>query len=160
MSCQFRILNLLKPLIEIVKGLPTPPAQAVVEFLKTAEDLVPCMAAPSKAAVLPFVRDLLCVVIQSLKCLQHDLQAMATLASTDPSAVSTSEVQSVLDSYQPIVGLLELAGGIFGMAGIPAPQAPQLGQGTDAASLNADQAAIADFIAALQVTADALGGCR
>jgi hypothetical protein len=49
MMCQLLILKLLKPLIEIVRGLPTPPVpvQPVVEFLKTAEELVPCMSVPT-----------------------------------------------------------------------------------------------------------------
>ncbi|HXK02377.1 MAG TPA: hypothetical protein VMS37_08240 [Verrucomicrobiae bacterium] len=159
MSCQFVILKLMKPLIEIVKGLPTPPAHTVAEFVQTAEELVPCMMAPTPVSVRPFVRELVCLVIRNLKCLQHNLQVIAKLAGADPSAVSASDVQSVLDSYRPIVGLLELAGGIFGIAGITAPQAPQLAKGTDAAALTADQATITDFIAVLQVTADALGGC-
>ncbi|HTS62083.1 MAG TPA: hypothetical protein VMH28_08655 [Candidatus Acidoferrales bacterium] len=159
MSCQFAILKLLKPLIEIVRGLPTPPAQAIVEFLKNAEDLVPCMLAATPASVVPLVRGLLCLVIQNLACLRQNLHVVASLLATGPGAVAASEVQSVLDSYQPIVGLLDLASGIFRLAGFAPPQAPQLAVGSDSAALHADQIAIANFIDELQVAADAMGGC-
>jgi len=160
MSCQLLILKLLKPLIEIVRGLPTPPVQPVLEFLKVAEELAPCMLVPTPGAVLPFARELLCLVIQNLNCLRQNLNAAEKLLAAGPGSVAASEVRSVLDSYQPTVGLLELAAGIFGLAGLTVPNAPQLADGTDAAALKADQATITSFIADLQVAADALGGCQ
>ena len=84
---------------------------------------------------------------------------MAKLVAAKPSAVAASEVQSVIDSYQPIVGVLDLASGIFGMAGIKIPQPPQLLQGTDAASLTTDQSIVTGFIASLQAVVEVLGGC-
>lgn len=158
-SCQFLILKLLKPLIEIVRGLPTPPQQALLEFLKTSEELAPCLLTPMPASVLPFARELLCLEIRSLNCLRHNLQAMAKLMTAETSAVAASEVQSVIDSYQPIVGILDLASGIFGMAGMVVPQAPALANGTDSASLATDQSMVTSFIASLQTVVDALGGC-
>jgi hypothetical protein len=162
MSCQFLILRLLKPLIDIVRALPPSPGLAgpVEDFLEIVEELAPCMAMPTAAAVLPFVRDLLCLVIQNLTCLRHNLEVITKLVAADPGAVIASEVQSVLDSYQPIVGLLDLAGSIFGIAGMATPQAPQLEEGTDSASLSADQTTILNFISELQTVADALGGCQ
>jgi hypothetical protein len=158
-SCQLQILRLLTPLIEIVKALPTPPASAILEFSKVAEELAPCLLAPMPSSVLPFARELLCLEIKSLTCLRHNLQAIAKLAATEPSGVAVADIQSVIDSYQPIVGLLDLAGGIFGIVGIAAPNAPALAPGTDAASLATDQKIVNDFLATLQVMVDALGGC-
>jgi hypothetical protein len=159
MSCQFLILKLLPPLIEIIRGLPSPSVSAVENFLKIAVELAPCLAAPTAAGVLPFIRDLLCLEIESLTCLRHNLQAMARLTSTEPSGVTAAELQSVIDSYQPIVGVLTLAKSMFEIAGVSVPQPPPLAAGTNSASLASDQDIIAAFIADLQTVASALGGC-
>ena len=71
-----------------------------------------------------------------------------------------SDIQGVLDSYQPIVGLLELANALFGSVGIGSLQAPPLAAGTDADSLAADQETLAAFVATLQVAVDSIGGCQ
>jgi hypothetical protein len=159
MSCQLKVLKLLKPLIDVIKGLPNPPVPALQEFSRAANDLAPWLLLSTPSGVLPFVRDLLCLEIRSLNCLLRNLRTITALASTDPSAVAASEVQSVLGSYPPIIGILNLASGLFQLAGVTIPKAPTLAGGTDPGSLAADQSAVATFTAALQTVADALGGC-
>jgi len=159
MSCQLKVLKLLKPLIDVIHGLPNPPVHALQEFSMAANDLAPWFLLSTPLGVLPFVRDLLCLEIRSLNCLLRNLQTITALAA-DPSAVAASEVQSVLDSYPPIIGILNLASGLFQLAGLTIPKAPTLAAGTDPDSLAADQSAVATFTAALQTVADALGGCQ
>jgi len=160
MSCQLKILKLLKPLIAVIRGLPNPPVQALLEFSEAAEELAPCLLAPTPSSVLPFLQGLLCLEVRSLKCFLIDLRAITTLAGGDPSAVAASEVRSVLNSYLPIVGILSLAGGLFQLAGLPIPNAPTLTGGIDPDSLNVDLSTVATFTADLETIADALGGCR
>jgi hypothetical protein len=160
MSCQLKILKLLKPLIEVIHGLPNPPVSALQEFSKAAQDLAPCLLVPTPTSVLPFLQGLLCLEIKSLNCLLRNLQAMTTLAGADPSTVAASELRSVLDSYLPIVGILNLASGLFQSAGLTIPKAPILTGGIDPDSLTADQGIVAAFTATLETLADTLGGCR
>lgn len=157
MVCQFQILDLLKPLIEIIQGLPNPPGPAIARFSKAAAALAPCLLARTPASVVPFVRDLLCLEIRSLHCFLHNLETISALQ--DAGTVSASEVQNVLDSYAPVAGILELAGGLFQAAGLALPRAPTLPVGTDRNSLNADHAAVTSFTGTLQTATDALGGC-
>jgi hypothetical protein len=159
MSCQFKILTLLKPLIKVIKGLPNPPVQALVEFSEAAETLVPCLMVPTSSSVLPFVKGLLCLEIRSLKCFLRNLQAVTTLAGTDPGAVAASELRSLLDLYPPIVGILGLASELFQLAGLSVPNAPTITGGIDPESLNVDQTSVAIFTTDLQAMVDALGGC-
>ena len=126
---------------------------------QTPCELQPDFLAQTPAGILPFIRDLLCLEIQSLNCLRRNLQSMARLAAAEPSAVAASEVQSVVDSYQPLVGLLELASGLFEIAGLAPPHGPALAAGIDPGSLAADQNTITTFIATLQTAVDGLGGC-
>jgi hypothetical protein len=53
-SCQFMILRLLKPLIDIVRGLPSPPAEALQEFSKAAAELQSCLFAQTAARCFAF----------------------------------------------------------------------------------------------------------
>ncbi len=159
MSCQLHIFKLLKPLIAVIHGLPNPPAAALREFSKAANELAPCLLASTPAALLPFVRDLICLEIRSLNCFLRNLQSLMTLADADPRPAAALEAQNVLDSYQPIAGILNLASALFQMAGVHIPPAPTLAAATDPGSLRADQIAVTDFTAALQSAADALGGC-
>jgi hypothetical protein len=160
MSCQLKILKLLKPLVDVIRGLPQPSAQALQEFSKAAIDLVPCFQIATPAGLLPFLRDLLCLEIRSLHCFLRNLQALimseVTAPGTTPAAL---DARAVLDSYPPIIGILDLASGLFQFAGLPIPQAPALAGGTDRSSLLADQSLVATFTGALETAADALGGC-
>jgi hypothetical protein len=157
MSCQLKMLKLFKPLIEVIRGLPSPPVQALEEFSSAALELAPCLATATPSGILPFLRDLLCVEIKSLNCLLHNLQDVMGQGSTELG--SKSPARNVLNSYPPIVGNLKLAGELFQMAGLTLPEAPALGDGTDLASLTADQSAIVAFTTALRSMADAIGGC-
>jgi hypothetical protein len=159
MSCQLKVLKLLKPLIEVIHGLPTPPVEALEDFSKAAIDLAPCLLIPTPSGLLPFVHDLLCIEIKSLTCLWESLQSAVGQPGADLSSYSKPLVRSILDSYQPIAGTLKLAAELFDAAGLTLPEAPVLGNGTDLASLSADQSAIVTFTSGLQSVADAIGGC-
>jgi len=144
------MLQVMKPLIEIVKNLPNPPVRALQEFSKAAIEIAPCLLSTIPASLIPFLRDLLCLEIRSLNCLRQNLTSVGGQASV---------MQTVLGSYHATVGLLDLARGLMGMAGLQIPEAPTLLGGTDTASLSVDDAALRDFIAVLTMAADSLGGC-
>lgn len=72
-ECLFKLLKLITPLIDVVKGLGPPPdlpklGKAIPDFLEAAEELAPCLAIPTPVAMAPFVRDLLCLIIKLLNC--------------------------------------------------------------------------------------------
>jgi len=159
MYCQIKILDLLKPLIGVIRELPNPSPNVVAQFLEAAEALVPCFLITSPSVVLPFVRDLLCVQIKSLTCLLRNLQGVLTLANSEPAAVSSAQLQSVLDVYASIVNIFDLAAGLFQMIGLAPLNAPALPAGTDLTSMLQSQSAIAQFTEILQSAVVALGGC-
>ena len=158
MSCELRVLKLLKPLIDVIHGLPNPPVQAVQQFSRAAADLAPCFHILTPGGMLPFVKGLICLEIRSLNCFLRNLQRVIARAGAGPGAAA--EARDVLDSYQPVAGILTLAGGLFQIAGLVPPSPPTLTGGIDAASLALDEKAVADFTASLQAAADALGGCQ
>jgi hypothetical protein len=131
MACLLRVLALLKPLIDIVKALPSPQPASVIEFGKAATALQPFLMMNSPALALPLVKDLLCLTLQSLKCVQ----------SLPPAEQAQAAVG--------IQGVLDLGSPFFGIAGV----APiRLSVVTNPAGLQAD-------INAVQTAVNALGGC-
>jgi len=149
MDCEARMLQIMKPLIEIVQGLPNPSLRALQDFNKAAIEIAPCLLSTTRTSLVPFLRDFLCLEIRSLNCLRQNL-----------TSVSGQEaIQTVLGSYRATVGLLNLAGGLLRTVGLQIPAAPNLSGGVDAASLSADDTALRDFIAVLTIAADSLGGC-
>ena len=131
MECLLRVLALLKPLIEIVKTLPSPAPASIVEFDEAATTLAPFLIMNSPASALSLVKDLLCLTLQSLKCLQ----------SLPPAEQSQAAVG--------IQGVLDLGAVFFGLAGVTPIRLSVL---SNPAGLVAD-------INTVQAVVNALGGC-
>lgn len=150
-QCQNKVLNLLKPLIDVVKSLPNPPAHSLQEFAKAAAQLQPCLATLASANQVSLARDLLCLEIRSLNCFLSEL---------GPALKKPATLPDVLSSYEPIVGVLRLAGDVFAMSQMQIPQAPALSGKTDATSIAADAKEVKAFVMTLQSAVDSLGGCE
>jgi len=129
--CLLRVLALLKPLIDIVKNLPSAPPSSMQEFAKAATALQPCLLMNASAAALPLVRDLLCLTLQSLVCLE----------GLPPSEQARAAVG--------IQGVLDLGSAFFGMAGVSPIQL----------SLLSNPGGLSGDISAVQTAVDGLGGC-
>jgi Type VI secretion system/phage-baseplate injector OB domain len=135
MTCLLGVLKLLKPLIEVIESLPTVSAAAVREFKKEATNLLPCLLLPESAVALPFVRELLCLTLRSLRCL---------IEGTTIGPISAEAVA-------PIQGVIDLARPFFVTAGIQFVQLSALANPTPQALQN--------DIAAIEVIVETLGGC-
>jgi hypothetical protein len=169
-TCLLRLLKLIKPLIDIVQGLtkvpPAPPVKAI--------DLAPCLLMPLN--VIPFAKDLICFIRAVLNCLLMQLksvyQLMSGLQLRIEAATGNDDLLATLDCAQknaqksvdnltqaidPIATLLELAGPILGMAGMPSISLNTPGASPqDLAGLKA----LIDTLQAVVDAIDALGlGC-
>jgi hypothetical protein len=169
MECPLKMLKLLKPLVDIVKGLPAPPSPSEVsDFLAAAADLAPCFTV--FASIPMFVKDLLCLVRSVLNCLLSQIRTVRNLlgglelrmgeAEGNPDLLATlqcaqdnanASMQSLTQSIDPIAGLLELVGMVAQLGGqslnlsLSAPSAPP-----------EDLTAIDDLIDVLQAAVDAI----
>jgi hypothetical protein len=180
MECLLKILKLLKPLVDVVTNLPMPPVKAVQEFAKAAVDLAPCFLIPTPASIIPFVRDILCLILRVLNCLLGQLKTLVALMSgiqlqldaaraagnfeleeTLKCAQANAEAsgQHMTKAIEPVGVLLDLIGPIMGLAGVEPIQLPALGSKSD---LNALQDAIKTLqgvVGTIEVVVEALGGC-
>jgi len=168
MECPLKMLKLLKPLVDIIQGLPTPPVGAMTEFANAAVDLAPCFTV--FASIPMFVKDLLCLVRSVLNCLLGQIRTVRDLlaglqlrigeAEGNPDLLATlkcaqdnanASMQSLTQSIDPIAGLLELVGMVAQLGGqslnlsLSAPSAPP-----------EDLAAIDALIDVLQTAVDAI----
>ena len=83
-DCLLKILKLLKPLIDVVKSLGPPPdpikfPAAIEDSSKAAVDLAPCLLVPTPLAIIPFIRDLLCLILRVLQVLLSQLNSLIKL---------------------------------------------------------------------------------
>lgn len=179
-ECLLKVLKLLKPLIDVIQGLPVPPVKAIQEFAKAAVDLAPCLLVPTPASIIPFIRDLLCLILKVLKCFLSQMKSllkimgglslqltMAQQSGNDElvgviqcaQANAQTQAGQIMNSLGPVGVLLDLAGPLFGIAGIPAIQLPALGSASDLAALNSVVQTIQSVVGTIQIVVDGLGGC-
>jgi hypothetical protein len=176
-ECLVKILKLIKPLMDIINGLPVPPAQAILEFGKAAGEVMECVTAFTGAGMFSFVKDLLLLLIKILKCLVQQFESIAQLMSglalQIKSAEGNPELLETLQcaqenaaisaaaagkAFEPIGALLELAAPLLEIAGVSGIEVPTLGAGADPAALAATVETLKGLVDTLQLAADAIPG--
>jgi hypothetical protein len=184
-ECLFKVLKLIKPLIDVVKGLGPPPdpiklGKAIPEFLKATPPVLECALAITPANILPFIRDLLCLILKVLKCFLGQMKTLLammkglSLQIATAQATGNTELQKALEcaqenaeisskhltkSIEPIGVLLDLIGPLMGIAGIEPIQLPSLGGQSDLDALQKAIQAVQGLVGTIQIVVDALGGC-
>jgi hypothetical protein len=181
-ECLLKVLGLIGPLIEFVKAVPDPIklGSTVPKFLQAAEKLMPCIAVVTGLGIIPFIKDLLCLIIKALKCFLGQMKTLLgimgglSLQLTAAQAAGDTDLMNAIQceqnnaqalasnmtaSIEPIGVILELAGTLFGIAGMKPITLPAIGSATDLASLNTVVETIQGVVGTLQIAADALGGC-
>jgi hypothetical protein len=180
-QCLVKVLALVGPLVDLVKTLGTSPASAaqIPKVLKAAENLAPCEAVASGLGVVPFLKDLLCLILTALNCTTGKLKVLVSLlmslsgqlaaakAGGNAELVAALEAEQqnaqlqaarVAGSTDSMRAVLDLAGPMFALAGLPPPQLPVISQ-TDLTSLNTFLASLESSGSAIQILTDSLGGC-
>jgi hypothetical protein len=180
-ECLFKVMGLLKPLIDIITGLPAPPSpKLILDFGNAVTALTPCFLAITPLAIIPFIKDLLCLILKALKCFLSQMKSLLAVmtglslqlelaqaaGNTDliasiqcAQANSQTQAAHMMASIAPIGIILDLAGDLFKLAKIAPIKLPALGSSTDLASLKTLVETIQSVVATIQIAADAVGGC-
>lgn len=187
MACILKMLAVLKPLIDVVTGLTKLPPKVdpgeILDLGKAAEDLIQhCFLMLTPAGMIPFLRDILCLILAVLRCLLGEMKTIAGImqgltlqmnlamesGNTDlQSALACAQqnaansAQSTAQAIEPITAILDLLSPIFGLTGQqPITLAlPPLGSNADVAALNSVIAVLQTTVDLLQDVTTALGGC-
>lgn len=183
-ECLFKVLKLIEPLIDVVKSLSPPDPiklpEAIKKFLDAATDLAPCLLVPTPAAMIPFVRDILCLVIKLLHCIVGQLKSimgvMGGLALQMQSAEAAGNrdlvaalqcaqgnaqisAQHAFASLEPILLILSLAEPFLGIAGVDPIKTPALASPEDLESMQSVVNTLDELVKTLTLAAELVGGC-
>lgn len=179
MDCVLKVLKLLKPLSDAVTSLPPSPS-LIKEIAEAAADLAPCFAMLTPAGMIPFVRDILCLVLKVLGCLIGQLKTLSefldglTLQLTEAEANNNEELAETLKCAQqnaitsighalqgiePITAILDLASPFMSIAGVGAIELPAPGSAEDSEALDKVIGTLDEVVGTIQEIVDTLGGC-
>lgn len=174
-ECLLKVLGLLKPLIDVVKGLAPPDpiklAQAVPDFLDAATKLLPCfgMIIPG-VTIFNFIKDLLLLIIKIIKCMVGQLETILgimqgiELRLGEAQAAGNTELMKVLEcarenattaaghaqqSLGPVTNILPLITSFLELAGVSF-ELPALGSAEDSAALSETIAKLNDTVTTLE----------
>jgi hypothetical protein len=180
MECVLKILKLLKPLIDVVKGLPFPPVKAISDFIAAAADLSTCLLIPTPANLLPFIRDILCLILKMLKCMIGGLKSVIDVlgglqlqlkVAVDENNTALQQslecaqenasisAQHLMSSVEVLAAILALVQPIMELAGIEAFKLPAIAPDSDVESLKKGLEALQGVADSLETITQALGGC-
>lgn len=179
LECFIRVLKLIKPLIDVIKGLPFPPVKAIADFGEAATDVVECIVKfTTPAGMIPFVRDILCLIIRALSCMldqMNSLLAVMTKLSisfdaADGNAVEQELIKCAQDNAQrsanaqlqavePVMVILEIASPILEIAQVGPIEIPTLEGVEGVEQMQTFVSTMEGFVDTLQLLADGLGGC-
>ena len=181
-QCLLKVLELVGPLAQVVTVLGRTPelAGGAAQLLSVAQALAPCELATKAVSAVPFVRDVLCVVLRAVNCILGQLKnlvaVMASVASQLPAAQAAGNADlvraleaaqnnaqvraaSVLSSIDAVQSVLDLASPWFEISGIERVQLPSAPRNADLNALTQLTGTLRSSAASLQIAVDALGGC-
>jgi hypothetical protein len=148
-ECLIKVLKLIKPLIDVVNSVSPPDPiklpKAIYEFGIAAGELLPCLAIPTPLMMIPFVRDILLLIIRMLHCITSNLKSilaimngltlqifsaqqegntelMAALQCAQDNA--NASAQHMMSAIDPILVLLSLVEPFLGIAGVDPIKTP------------------------------------
>lgn len=181
MDCPLKVLKLLKPISDVITGLPAPPSPALIkEVADAAVDLAPCFLMLTPAGMIPFVRDILCLVLAVLRCLISNLKSIAEImngltidlkAAEDAGNTALAEtlkcaqknslnsMAHLMQGIEPIAAVLDLMSPMMSIAGVEAIKLPSFGDDQSAEALETALSTLETVVETIQGVVDALGGC-
>ena len=182
MECFIRVLKLVKPLIEIVKGLPFPPAKAISDFAEAAVDVNECIVKfTTPLGMIPFVRDILCLIIRTLSCILDQMNSLIAVMeklsisfeAADGNATQQELIKCAQDNAQrsataqlqaiePVMVILEIAAPIFEIAQVGPIEIPTFEGVESVEQMKTFTETLEQFVDTLQLIADSpvVGGCN
>ena len=80
-ECLVKVLKLVNTVVELIKDIsgPTGPVKlvaAIPKIVKAAEPVVDCAVSFTPAGLIPFIRDLLCLIIKVLNCFLGQMKSI------------------------------------------------------------------------------------
>jgi hypothetical protein len=179
LECFIRVLKLIKPLIDIVKGLPFPPVKAISDFAEAAKEVTECiMAFTTPGGIGPFVRDILCLIIRILTCLVQQMDSIVSvmeglslkIAAAEGNAVEQELLKCAqenaqraataqLQAVEPVMVILQVAAPLLELAQVGAIEIPAFDGVEGAEQMRGFVDTMQQLVETLELAAKIVGGC-
>jgi hypothetical protein len=181
-DCVVKVLKLVQTVVDTLKSVTSPFSlvSAIPKIIKAAEPVVECALSFTPAGLIPFIRDLLCLILKFLKCFLDQMKSMLRILTQIENQLSLANAAGNTDlitalqcaqgnaqtqaahltaAIAPVAVILDLAGTLMQIVGVKPIKLPGTSGPTDLASLQEVVKVIQEVVATIQIAADALGGC-
>jgi hypothetical protein len=181
-ECLVKVLKLVHTVIQVLKSIAIVPdlLTAIPKIIKAAEPVLECAVSFTPAGLIPFIRDLLCLILKVLNCFLGQMKSILRILTETTLQISIAEAsgndeqlrllkcaqnnamtqaQHLTSSLEAVGVILDLASDLMQIVGIEPIKLPTLGASADVSALNDAVKSIQGVVATLQVVVDALGGC-
>jgi len=181
-ECLVKVLKLVTTVVDVLKSATNPIAlvSAIPKIIQAAEPVLACALSFTPAGLIPFIRDLLCLIRKVLNCFLGQMKSVLTnlenitaqlniaVANGNNDLISSltcaqgnasTQAQHLTGSLQAVGVILTLASDLMQIVGVKPITLPAIGSQTDLASLKQAVAAIQEVVNILTIATDALGGC-
>lgn len=179
MECILKMLKLLKPLSEAITSPPPTPG-LIKDIVNAVADLAPCFLMVTPAGIVPFIRDILCLILRMLRCLIGQMKTIIDIMSglsiqiDDAKRAGNDELVATLECAQgnaltsagellkalePITPVLDMMAPLMEIGGIEAVKLPALGDDASAEGMQNTVATLETAVDTIQGVVDTLGGC-
>jgi hypothetical protein len=180
-ECLVKLLKLAQTAVDALQGATTIIGliSGIGKIIGAAGDVLDCAASFTPLGLIPFIRDVLLLIIKALRCFQSQLSSVvgtlkqvqsqmtnaqqagnaALLASlTCAQTNAFTQAQYMTSSLQGIGIIMGLAGDLMKIVNVSPVSLPSIGSSPGVEELEAFTTAIGDVITILQDAVTALGG--
>jgi hypothetical protein len=182
-ECLVKVLKLVQTVVDILKNATsiTSLLSAIPKIIKAAEPVIECALSFTPAGLIPFIRDLLCLILKVLNCLLTQLKSVVRILKDTTLQISIAEssgndelltslqcaqdnamtqVNHMTSSLEAVAVILDLAGDLMQIVGVQPIKLPTLGAQVDVSELEQVVKTLQEVVATIQIVTDALGGCQ
>src|SRR5262249_21701540 len=95
-ECLMKLMKLIKPLIDVIKGLGPPPdliklGTAIPKFIEASGEVAECVLQLTGLGIPLFVKDLLCLIVKLLSCIIGEMQSLMNVMGGIALQISSAE---------------------------------------------------------------------
>lgn len=182
-ECLVKVLKLAETVVEVLKSMTsiTGILSGIPKIIKAAEPVLECALSFTPAGLIPFIRDLLCLILKVLNCFLGQMKSILRILNETSLQISIAQssgnddllaslqcaqanamtqAEHLTASLEAVGVVLELAGDLMQIVGVSPIQLPTAGAKPDLDALNAMVQSVQAVVGTIQVVVDALGGCQ
>jgi hypothetical protein len=181
-ECLVKVLKLVNTVVEVLKSVTNPISlvSAIPKIIKAAEPVIECALSFTPGGLIPFIKDLLCLILKVLNCFLGQMKSVLKVLKETAALIALAEASGNLEllqclqcsqenantqaqhmtgSLEAVGVILELAGNLMEIVGVAPIKLPKPGPSLDVTALEDFVKSIQSVVVTIQAVVDAFGGC-